>query len=372
MYTPESRTPEGGVGEWFRGAGGLRLRLGFWPVAKAARGTVFISPGRSEPIEKYYELINDLRTRDFCVVIHDWRGQGLSARLLPDRLKCHARAADEFLDDFQRLLDTFEDRAPKPWIMLAHSMGAALNIATLVKGETRIAGAAFINPMLRVKTGKHSLWSVNFQTNWQVNHGRGTEYVPELFEDPFMQTFEEDALTHDRSRYELWHEQLFACPHLGVGSPTWGWLSFALKLGETLLKDKAKLLKKLKTPITIICSGEDNVINKQPSKLFAKRLGKGQYIEIPGAEHEVLIELDEYRAQALREIDSLLDYVAPLGGPTTISQSKDSAEDLPTASTLVADLAEVTSELPEAVSPESLIAEEIPAEVLSDEDQKSA
>ncbi|CAL4866870.1 hypothetical protein MMA231_01115 [Asticcacaulis sp. MM231] len=361
MFTPESRVPEGGVGEWFRGAGGLRLRLGFWHVShhtnRPARGTVFISPGRSEPIEKYYEVISDLLSRDFCVVAHDWRGQGLSARLLPDRLKCHARSFDEFLDDFQRLLDAFEERAPKPWVMLGHSMGAALNLATLVKGETRIAGACFTNPMLRVKTGKHSLWSVNFQTNWQVNHGRGTDYIPELFDDPFMNTFEEDALTHDPVRYDLWREQLFACPHLAVGSPTWGWLQFALKLGETLLKDKDKGLKKIKTPITIICSGDDHVINKQPSKLFAKKLGKAQYIEIVGAEHELLIEADTYRQQTIEAFDELADFVAPriLEGQARKLVQDNIAVGLPAA-----DIAEVASELPEGISPEALIPEEAP------------
>ncbi|MBW8880254.1 MAG: alpha/beta hydrolase [Asticcacaulis sp.] len=313
MSIPESRVPDNGSGEWFRGAGGLRLRLGFWEPKRPARGTVFISPGRAEPIEKYYETIRDLLGRDMCVVAHDWRGQGLSARLLPDRLKCHARSTEEFLDDYQRLLDAFEDRAPKPWVMLGHSMGAALNLATLVKGEPRISGAFFINPMLRMKTGKHALWSVNFQTNWQVNHGRGTDYVPEIFDDPFEHTFENDALTHDRSRYETWREQLFACPHLAVGSPTWGWLSFALKIGETLLKDKGKVLKKLKTPITICCAGDDRVIQKQMSKQFAKKLFKGQYVEIPGAEHELLIEADEYRNATFTQMDELLDFVAPRG-----------------------------------------------------------
>ncbi len=311
MSIPEMRPPEGGSGEWYRGAGGLRLRLAFWQSPRPPRGTVFVSPGRSEPIEKYYEVARDLLSRDFCVVIHDWRGQGLSARLLPDRLKCHARSSDEFLDDYQRLLDSFEDRAPKPWVMLGHSMGAALNLATLIKGEQRIAGAFFTNPMLRVATGKHSLWAVNFQTNWQVNHGRGTDYVPELFDDPFEHTFENDALTHDPSRYEMWREQLFSCPHLAVGTPTWGWLSFALKLGETLLKDKAKVAKKLKTPITFLCSGDDHIIAKQPSKLFARKLGKAQYVEVAGAEHEILIEADEYRQQAFREFDALTDFVAP-------------------------------------------------------------
>ena len=310
LSIPESQAPEGGNGEWYRGAGGLRLRVGYWEPRGRPRATVFVSPGRSEPIEKYYEVVRDLLARDVCVVVHDWRGQGLSARLLPDRLKCHARTADEFLDDYQRLLDAFEDRAPKPWIMLGHSMGAALNLATLIKGENRIEGALFVNPMLRVKTGRHALWAVHFQTNWHVNHGRGTEYVPELFDDPFEHTFENDALTHDAARYNIWREQLFACPHLAVGSPTWGWLSFALKLGETILKDKNKVAKKVRTPVTVLCSGDDHLIAKQPSKAFAKKLGKATYVEIAGAEHEILIEAEEYRREAFIEFDKLMDFVA--------------------------------------------------------------
>ncbi len=348
MSIPESSVPEGGIGEWFRGAGGLRLRLGYWPCYRPSRGTVFISPGRGEPIEKYYELVTDLMARDFHVVVHDWRGQGLSARLLPDRLKCHARSSEEFLDDFQRLLDTFEDRAPKPWVMIGHSMGAALNLATLIKGEPRISGAFFTNPMLRIKTGRHSLWAVNFQTNWQLNHGRGTDYVPELFDDPFEHTFENDALTHDRDRYTIWHEQLFACPHLAIGSPTWGWLAFALKIGEVILKDKNRVAKKVKTPVTFLCSGDDHIIHKTATKAFTKKLGKAQYVEVAGSEHEVLIEADEYRQQAFRELDTLLDYVAPRG--LTHREGLDVSPAVQNVGFAVDDLPEdVTSETPEGL-----------------------
>jgi lysophospholipase len=320
MSIPEAMCPPGGAGEWYRGAGGLRLRLGYWvPTGGAAaqgepRGTVFISPGRGEPIEKYYETVRDILSRNFCVVVHDWRGQGLSARLLPERLKCHARTDDEFLDDFQRLLDGFEDRAPKPWLMVGHSMGAALNLATLIKGDERISGALLSNPMLRVKTGKHTLWSVTFQCDWKVNHGQATEYVPDLFDDPFEHTFENDALTHDRRRYDIWQEQLFACPHLAVGTPTWGWLAFCLKIGETLLKDKLKLLKKVTTPITVVCSGEDSIIMKAPSKAFAKKLPKGKYVEVAGSDHEILIEIDDFRDQFFSEFDALADIAAPRDG----------------------------------------------------------
>jgi len=311
MAIPESRPPEGGVGEWFRGAGGLRLRLGFWSPKGKARGTVFISPGRAEPIEKYYEVVSDLLARNFCVVAHDWRGQGLSARLLPDRLKGHARSADEFLDDFQRLLDSFEDRAPKPWVMLGHSMGAALNLLTLTQGEERFSAAVLINPMLRIRTGKHSMWSVTFRTDWKVKHGQGSDYVPELFDDPFEHTFEDDALTHDAARYNLWHEQLFACPHLAVGSPTWGWLLFALRIGETLLKDKGKVIKKVRTPVSVVCSGEDSLLMKAPTKAFVKKLAKGRFVEVPGAEHEILMERDEYRRVFWSEFDETVAFNLP-------------------------------------------------------------
>ena len=115
MGVPGAASPPGGEGDWFRGAGGLRLRAGFWTPstlqAKTPRGTVVLSPGRTEPIEKYFELIGNFLARGFCVLAHDWRGQGLSARLLPDRLRGHARAVEEFLDDYARLLAPPEEGA---------------------------------------------------------------------------------------------------------------------------------------------------------------------------------------------------------------------------------------------------------------------
>lgn len=331
MSTAESRLPEGGSGEWYRGAGGLRLRVGVWQGLHPVRGTVFISPGRSEPIEKYYELIESLIGRHFAVVAHDWRGQGLSARLLPDRLKCHARAIDEFTDDFTALCDAFEGRVPKPWFMIGHSMGASLNLLNLLKGEVRFAGAVFTSPMLRVRTPGTPLFSVRMTTDWKVKQGQGSDYVPELFDDPFENTFEKDALTHDQTRYENWQEHLFACPHLAVGSPTWGWADFAIKLGDTILADKGKMSKKVKLPITFLSAPQDSLVNPKPLKSYAKKLGKAKVVDMVGAEHEIWIELDEIRDRALHELDVMLDSLAPQESEAMISgylpQDADEAEE---------------------------------------------
>tara|TARA_R110002012_G_scaffold317487_1_gene534076 strand:+ start:140213 stop:141328 length:1116 start_codon:yes stop_codon:yes gene_type:complete len=314
MGVPGAAPPPGGQGEWFRGAGGLRLRAAFWTpstlVAARPRGTVVLSPGRTEPIEKYFELIGNLLARGFCVLAHDWRGQGLSARLLPDRLKGHARAVEEFLDDYARLLDTFEARAPKPWIMMGHSMGSVLNLMTLEAGEARFSGALLCSPMLRVRTGKRSMWSVKLAVRWNLRHGKGADYVLDEMDDPFDHTFQNNALTSDETRYELWRQQLYACPHLAVAGPTWGWLAFALDAGERALKPKA--LKAVKIPVAIVQAGDDDRVWKQTNKWAARRLSRGRYVEVPGARHEVIMETDELRGVFLDEFDAMADYVSPV------------------------------------------------------------
>lgn len=314
MGVPGASAPPGGTGEWFRGAGGLRLRAAFWTpstlVAKKPRGTVILSPGRTEPIEKYFEVIGNFLARGWCVLAHDWRGQGLSARLLPDRLKGHARAVEEFLDDYARLLDTWETRAPKPWVMVGHSMGGVLNLMTLEGGESRFSGAVLTSPMLRIKTGKRSMWSVKLAVRWNLRHGKAGDYVLDDADDPFDHTFEKDALTSDESRYEQWRQQLFACPHLAVGGPTWGWLAVGLDAGERVLKPKA--LKAVQIPVAIVQSSEDDRVWKQTSKWAAKRLGRGRYVEVAGAKHEIIMETDALRGIFLEEFDAMAAYVSPM------------------------------------------------------------
>ena len=307
MGVPGAMPPPGGQGEWFRGAGGLRLRAAFWTPNAEPRGTVILSPGRTEPIEKYYEAIGDFLARGFCALAHDWRGQGLSARLLPDRLRGHARAVEEFLDDYNRLLDAFADRAPRPWIAVGHSMGGAFNLLTLQNHEPRIDGAILSSPMLRIKTGKRSMWSVKLAVRWNLRHGKSADYVLDNYDDPFEHTFEEDALTSDRHRYDLWRQQLYACPHLAVGGVTWAWLAVALDAGERALKPRA--LKSVKQPVAIVQAAADDRVWKQTNRWAAKRLGRGRYVEVAGAKHEVLMELDERRAVLFREFDAMADYL---------------------------------------------------------------
>src|SRR4051812_5295859 len=117
--------PKGIEAAWITGADGVRLRTALLSAAGKPRGSVGLSTGRTESLEKYFETAAALHGRGFTVLLHDWRGQGLSQRLLPDRLRGHAEGFDAFLADYDRLLEVYAGHLPRPWLMVGHSMGGA-------------------------------------------------------------------------------------------------------------------------------------------------------------------------------------------------------------------------------------------------------
>src|SRR6185312_16390964 len=134
IETAEARAPPGGAAAWYAGAGGAKLRAALFAPQRRPRGSIVLSGGRTEPIEKYYEFIGECLERGLVVLAHDWRGQGLSAREAADRLKGHANGYRSYLADLKAVLAAFEARLPKPWIAVGHSMGGCLTLLALTHG----------------------------------------------------------------------------------------------------------------------------------------------------------------------------------------------------------------------------------------------
>ena len=75
--------PSGATTGYFDCPGKLKLRFARWEATRGPqRGTVCLFQGRGEFIEKYFEVVADLRRRGFGVATMDWRGQGGSSRML--------------------------------------------------------------------------------------------------------------------------------------------------------------------------------------------------------------------------------------------------------------------------------------------------
>ncbi|MDB5465522.1 MAG: pldB, partial [Phenylobacterium sp.] len=298
VATALARPPAGGEADWFTGAGGARLRAALWTPQGRVRGSIILSGGRTEPLEKYYETIGDFLERGFAVLAHDWRGQGLSARELPDRLKGHAKGHKAFLDDFRALLAAYETRLPRPWVAVGHSMGGCLTLLALASGETRFAGAVLSAPMLGVQTGKVPLKTARTLASLSVLFGRARRYALGQPGKPFDDIFDDNILTHDRARFERTCSLIAAEPQLALGAPTWGWLDFAFR--ATAFLARPERLREIVTPVIIVSAEEDKLVDNAAQAAAARHLPQGKFVNVPGAYHEVLMETDEMRNIFLR------------------------------------------------------------------------
>ncbi len=306
VATPEAPIPPGGAAEWFEGVGGKRLRAALFPTGKPAKGTVIVSPGRTEPIEKYFETVGDLTDRGWSVLVHDWRGQGLSTRLLKNRLAGHAVGYADFLSDYARLIGAFEARLPRPWIALGHSMGGCLTLLALATSERRVSGAILSAPMLGLAVGSLPPLLVGLAARAQRNLGLGGRPIARPgVED---ERFETNILTHDRRRYERNQAQVTAAPDLALGPPTWGWLDFAFSAIGVLRNGRG--VTAISMPVSVIIAGEEKLVDNAGARKVTARIPRGRLVEIPGAYHEILQETDPVRAAFFAEFDALAARVA--------------------------------------------------------------
>ena len=297
---PDVTEPPGGKAEWIEAADGHRQRAAFYPAANPI-GTVVVSTGRTEFIEKYFEVIGELLERGFSVLAHDWRGQGLSTRLLPDALKGHADRFHDLVADYGRLLDHYQARMPKPWITLSHSMGGCLTMLALAQGERRFDAAIQSAPMLGI--GAQHQIHLRAAVWLMANIGAANSYSLGGPTDPYSSTYEDDRMTHDRARHDRTHALIVEHRDLALGGMTWGWVESAFEALTWLYRTPA--LAEVTIPVTIVGAGQDVLIDNAGQRLVAGKLPHCRYLEIPGAYHEILMETDDIRAVFWREFDAL-------------------------------------------------------------------
>jgi lysophospholipase len=292
--------------EWIEGAHGCRQRSALFPVVDPI-GSVVISTGRTEFIEKYAEVIGELLERRYTVLIHDWRGQGLSTRLLPDALKGHADRFHDLVDDFGALLDHYEAHLPKPWIDLSHSMGGCLTLTAMARGERRFSASIQTAPMLGIKPQRQPFLRAAV---WLMAHlGFANGYALGAEQDPYAETFETDRLTHDAARYERTQKLVLEHRDLALGGVTWGWVESAFEAVSWL--QRAPEVTQIAIPVTLVCAGEENLVDTHGQKVVADRIPHCRFVQIPQAFHEILMETDDVRAIFWREFDALAATISP-------------------------------------------------------------
>ncbi len=287
-------------------ADGVRLRAAFWPATGAPRGTVLICAGRTEQIEKYFELIGEFLARGYAACCFDWRGQGLSQRLLADPLKGHvARFADYELD-LDAVMATVMADAPRPFVLFGHSMGGHVALRYLALRPDDFTRAILSAPMLDVRMP----WLLRRVAPWAATAmcalGRGEAFARKDAGDGGLSApFEGNTLTSDAGRYARNLAIVRAAPELGLGEPTWRWLAAAF--ASMRLVGRARFARSIVRPVMIVGAAHDRIVRQGADMRLIRRITRGLFVLFSRAEHELVQERDEVRRVFWRAADAFLD-----------------------------------------------------------------
>src|SRR5436190_8487323 len=146
---PANPVPEGASVGTVKTSDGAVLRFARWEPPPGRKGTLCVFPGRTEFIEKYFEVVRDARARGFAVAVLDWRGQGLSERALPNARKGHVYDFSEYDRDLEAFVkEIVLPDCPAPYFALGHSMGAAVLIRSAHQSRRWFDRIVLSGPMI--------------------------------------------------------------------------------------------------------------------------------------------------------------------------------------------------------------------------------
>jgi len=269
------------------------------------KGIIVISSGRTEGMIKYKELIYDLNQNGYDVYILDHRGQGYSQRLVQDKRMGYVDNFFHYVDDLKYFVDNFVPRGKKR-VLLSHSMGGAIASLYVERYPHDFDALVLSSPMHEpyMLTPNISSRLCKRMKNKEKNLDRyvfGTDDY-----DILDYQYEENDLTHSKSRFEIMKKAYEKEPETRIGGPSLKWIKEACLWSEISVKKADRI----KIPVLLLQAQNDTAVTPKAQEEFCKRVGancKGFMIE--NAYHELFIEKDTIREKAL---SAILDFIAKI------------------------------------------------------------
>jgi lysophospholipase len=278
------------------------LRYGIWYSPKEKqKGSILLLNGRTEFMEKYSETIEELNHIGFNVYSFDWRGQGLSSRMLANRHKGFIDDYDVYLNDLDLFVEKFvKPESVHPLIIIAHSMGGHIALRFMHDHPDVADMAVLTSPMIDIFESSLAIGLVKLITRIAIKAGFSHSYTIGSG-DYADEKFKGNDLTSDPVRFTDAKKAIKKNPKLALGGATYGWLSATLKSADILIQPG--FAEKIATPILMVIPGNDKIVSIKAQKKICKMLPNCKLKEISGARHEIFKETDSVRSIFWREFN---------------------------------------------------------------------
>lgn len=266
------------------------------------RGVAVLLPGRTEFLEKYEEVGEELADRGFDVLCIDWRGQGLSSRPLANRHKGHIDSYSTYIDDLEALLaHTGVTAGDGRRVVLSHSMAGLTATLFCAKHPTYFTRSVSTGPLWGIPPRVPDVL-LQLGATAVVAIGLGRRYVSAGDYGAHSVVFDTNIVTQDRRRWQRACDYVTHNPSLAIGGFTWGWLRASL----AGMRKARRLAPKVTTRWLSVRAGADKVIDNDRVLDVSARMPRAEVHTIPDAEHEILMETDAIRAQFWAAFDAFV------------------------------------------------------------------
>jgi len=299
--------PSGAITGSVKTSDGVDLRFARWrPTARRTQGTVCLFQGRAEQIEKYFEVIGDLRRRGFAVATMDWRGQGGSGRRLRNRRKGHIDSFTEYDRDLSAFMQQVVlPDCPPPHYALAHSTGALICLRAAYAGHARFTRMVLAAPLVGLGPIGYKQPTACRLAAILTAIGLGELDAPGTKDASITEiTFEGNPLSSDPARFARNVEIVTKAPELAVGPPTIGWVYATCRALQEVADPEFG--PSIKIPILVIAAALDRVVSVTAIEALVGELRAGAQVVIAGARHEVMMERDAIRGQFWAAFDAFI------------------------------------------------------------------
>jgi lysophospholipase len=217
--------------------------------------------------------------------------------------KGYVRSFDEYAID----LDTFINEVvlpdcPPPHFALAHSMGATILLRAAYHGNRTFDRTVLLAPMIALP-GLRRTRSTRVVVRAMRLAGLGMSFVPGGDSTVMMRALHRQSLTSIRSAMRAMLRSRGEArtgdrvADRGVGGCAFRAMSEFASPGYAL---------KVRQPMLIVAAGQDQIVSTPAIDEFSVRLRAGSHLIVPGARHELLMEQDRFRGQALAAFDAFV------------------------------------------------------------------